>query len=46
LPPTLSEIFLLIRHKSLNKDVKEIKFTQFSTTPKPFWNRPSTGYFV
>jgi hypothetical protein len=32
---TLSSIFLLIRHNSVNKDVKEIKFTQFSTTPKP-----------
>jgi hypothetical protein len=35
LPPTLSEIFILIRHKSANKDVKEIRCTQFSTTPKP-----------
>jgi len=35
LPLTLSEIFILIRHNSVNKDVKEIKFTQFSTIPKP-----------
>lgn len=35
LPPTLSGIFLLIRQNSVNKDVKEDKFTQFSTTPKP-----------
>lgn len=33
--PTLSGIFLLIRHNSVTKDVKENKFTQFSTIPKP-----------
>lgn len=35
LPPTLLGIFLLIQHNRVNKDVKENKFTQFSTTPKP-----------